>query len=352
MDERPGDERTRRMAFVLIPRFNMMALTTTIEPLRIANYLSPAELYSWVWLSVDGGSVAASNGMTIETGPVATAGEDWDQVLVCGSWGCERFEDETLFAWLRRLARRGVDLGALDIGSYVLARAGLLGGHRAAVHWYCIHAFAESFPATRVEEAAFAVDGSRMTVAGGTAGLDAMLDDIGRRHGHQFADEVADWMLYRSRRAPDAPQRRAEPAGSPTVHRLVHRTIALMEKNIEETLAVPVLAERVGVSQRKLERLFQRDLGTSVVGFYRMLRLQFARVLLTNTDMSIREVSIACGFSSLSHFARAFVAQFGRRPRDHREAWPAGQPAPTWPGTSTLIAELSRKANTRRRDAA
>ncbi len=344
MNATDSDDRPYKIAFLLIPRFNMMALTATIEPMRVANYIAGRRLYDWEILSDDGALVYASNDMPLPSEAFRDSDEKWDAIYVCGSWGSEHYDDPELNAWLRRMDRFGVRLGAMDIGVYILARAKLLSGYRAAILWYCTHAFQEAYPNTIVEEKLFIVDRKRTTIAGGTAGLDMMLDDIERRHGAGLAREVAEHILHYPMRGAEAPQRVAQERGHASPSPLVRKAISIMESQIEEPLTIPELAERMGFSQRKLERMFQRDLGCSVVRFYRVLRLQFARVLLTNTDLPIREISIACGYSSLSHFAKSFHEQFGKRPRDNREAWPDSDTMPVWPGMTASLTRFAKEA--------
>jgi len=328
------------VVFALVPRFNMMALMATIEPLRIANYLTGSELYHWRFVSAAGGSVKASNGLAVETVALPENLSTDVVVYVCASWGAEHFEDRALFAWLRKLDRRGLHLGAMDFGAYVLARAGLLSGHRVAVLWHGLPAFREAYPDVLAEERLFVVDGRRSTVAGGTAGLDAMLHDIAERHGARLAHEVADHVLHHPVRGADANQRHAMGGSQESLNRVMRAAVRLMEENVEEPLPVPEIARRLGISQRKLERQFSRYMKSSAIAYYRALRLQHARVLLTNTDMSVREISVACGYASLSHFAKSFAEQFGMRPRDCRDAWPEADPAPVWPGLSTSLNRL------------
>ena len=340
---------TYQIGFVVLPRFNMMALTTTLEPLRVANYITTDELYAWSFLSPDGAAVTASNGMALETRSIdGMKAHRWDAVFICGSWNSETYDNPDLFAWLRRMDRKGVMLGSMDIGAYVLARAQLMSGYRATTHWYCVRAFAEQFPNTLVEEQLFVVDRTRMTSAGGTAGLDMMLHEIDRRHGRQLALEVADMILHYPVREPDAPQRQALGGKQKSLHPAVREAVSLMESNLEDHLTVPAIAEAVGVSQRKLERLFAKYMGCSVISFYQLLKLQFARVLLTNTAMSVREVSVACGFSSLSYFSKLFGLHFGKRPREYREAWPELEPAPIWPGTTISLIEAAKQSRSGR----
>jgi transcriptional regulator GlxA family with amidase domain len=342
MSEPISDALPYRIGFFLIPRFNMMALIATLEPLRVANYITGEKLYDWHFISDDGATVYASNGMPLPSEDYKTVDEKWQAVFMCGSWGSEHYDDPELFAWLRRMDRFGVRLGAMDIGAYILARAKLLSGYRAAILWYCIHAFQEAYPNTIAEEKLFVVDRKRTTIAGAAAGMDMMLDDIHRRHGPQLAHEVAEHLLHFPAYGPQTPQR-IEPAGNKNaIYPMVRKAISIMESHIEDPITIPELAQRLDVSQRKLERAFRRDLDVSVIRFYRVLRLQFARVLLTSTDMAVREISIACGYSSLSHFAKSFLEQFGKRPRDHREAWPSAETMPVWPG---MTASLTRFAN-------
>ncbi len=339
MTESEAKERPALFWFVLVPRFNMLALTAVLEPLRVANYLSGRRLYEWEFVAPGGGTMTASNGMHLGTAALPPAGTKADTVFVCGSWDSEHYQNEVLFSWLRRLDRAGVRLGAMDIASYVLARAGLLSGRRVAVLWYCIRAFSEAYPEVEATECLFVAEGPRFTIAGGAAGLDAMIEEISKRQGQGLAHEVAEHMLHHPIRAGECAQRNPPGGAQVSAHPVLRSSIALMEDHMEEPLAVPEIASKVGVSQRKLERLFKEHVGKSAIGTYRMLRLQHARVLLTNTDMPVREIALACGYSSLSHFAKSFAEQFGKRPRESRVAWPERDPAPVWTGVSASSGE-------------
>lgn len=335
-----------RTAFVLIPRFNMLALAATIEPMRMANYFASQPLYEWEFRSVEGGPIIASNGMSQDSLPLSSPGGPWETIFVCGSWDSERFEDLSLFRWLRAMDRRGSTLASMDLGAYVLARAGLLDGAQATLHWSFIPGFAERFPTVVLREQLFTIDRRRVTCAGGTTGLDLMLHEISRKHGQQFAFAIADQILHNPVRAPETSQRHALGGQHPKLHLKVRAAIALMESNVEEPLGVPEIARRVDVSQRQLERLVRNNMGCSVVQLNKVLRLQYARVLLTNTRMSIREVSVACGFNSMSYFSRSFLRCFQRKPSGYRRAWPDSEPAPKWPGT--LISIMHPQSRRRR----
>ena len=316
---------------VLIPRFNMMSLTGMLEPARIANYLSLSPLFTQAYWSFDGAEVTASNGMSIACAPPPEKlGRD-DLVFVFGSWGGEYYQNPRLFSWLRLQARLGVRLCAVEIGSYLFARAGLLDGKAATTHWSYVSGFEEQFDEVTACEQLFTIDGRIMTCAGGTATIDLMLHLIDERHGERLAGEIADQMMHHPVRPGTTPQRVTLGHGVEMPSSSVREAVELIERNVSEPLTVPEIAAQVGISQRQLERQFGKVMGCSVVQFGLLMRLQRARVLLISTGLSVREISAACGFNSLSHFAFAFKKCFGKRPSDYRQAWPEQEAKPHWP---------------------
>jgi transcriptional regulator GlxA family with amidase domain len=330
-----------RVAFVLLPRFNMMSLAALLEPMRIANYVAPRTLYHWEFLSVESGDVLASNGMREATVKLAEAGNP-TLVFVCGSWGAEHYHSAELLTWLRRLQRKGIRLIAIELGIYVLARAGLLGESVATTHWSWMPGFAEQFPRVQMREQLYTVEGNIMTCAGGTATLDLSLHLIAENHGDQLAFEVAEQILHHPVRSAAAAQRHTLGAATDRIPGDLRAAVTLIEAHIEEPLTIPQIATLTSISQRQLERLFQRYIGCSAVQFSQLLRLQHARVLLTSTRLSIREVSAATGFNSMSYFSQTFARCFGKKPSEYRQAWPDQEPAPSWPGTVFSFIEKIR----------
>lgn len=336
LDIDPAHSSQRRAVhalFVVVPRFNMATLITMIEAMRIGNYLLPAPAFSWEVVSFDGAAVPASNGMRLETAMDPESVDPAPLVFVLASWGAEHYVSRRMTSWLRRRHREGASICAVELGCYLVARAGLLDRKRATTHWSWLTGFQESFDEVEVLEQLFTIDGRVMSCSGGLAGVDLMLRIIEGTHGAAFSGEIADQMLHHPIRAEAAPQRRTMGQGTETMVPAVRQAMTLIETNIEEPLSVPEIADRLGVSQRQLERQFKKHVGCTVVQFGLLLRLQNARVLLISTDLSVREIATASGFNTLSHFTYSFGKVFGRRPSEYREAWPAEDVAPSWPGT-------------------
>ncbi|MDP9139133.1 MAG: GlxA family transcriptional regulator [Pseudomonadota bacterium] len=304
----------------MVPQFTMMPVTSAIEPLRIANRLSEKLLYSWSMHSLDGKPVAASNGI------LAMVNGDLDQVdehatvVVCGGLDIHRQDDKRLLAWLRRTARRGRDIGALCTGSHLLAMAGLLDGHSCTIHWENMPGFAEAFPEIKISGGLFEIDRDRFSSAGGTSALDLMLALIASQHGAELAANVAEAILHSPIRHHSEHQRMSLPARIGARHPKLVGIIAEMENNLEDPLSPSLLAKQAGLSTRQLERLFRRYLDRSPKRYYLELRLKKARSLLLQTDMSVINVALACGFSSPSHFSKCYRAFYGRTPYRERGA--------------------------------
>jgi transcriptional regulator GlxA family with amidase domain len=322
----PGQPRLpQRFAFVLLPNFSMIAFASAVEPLRIANRMADRALYDWQIVSKDGGLVRASNGCLVTTDQSLAAvnvgpGQNQPTILVCSGLGAERITDRELFAWLRRADRSGAVLGALCTGAHLLARAGLLDGHRCTIHWENLPGFVEEFPEVDVSADLFEVDRKRLTCSGGTAALDLMLHLIARDHGQELAVKVSEQCLLDRIRQPHDHQRMPYRVRLGIHHSKLIGAIEMMESNVEEPLDQEMLARYVGLSRRQLERLFRKHLGRTPAQYYLELRLERARHLLYQTTMPIMNVAFACGFVSASHFSTCYRQMYGKTPRAERVA--------------------------------
>jgi transcriptional regulator GlxA family with amidase domain len=314
---------TETILFLLITDFSMIAFTSAIEPLRIANRLAGRRLYEWRLVSRDGAPVPASNAIAIQVdGPIAANEPPGTGVLpavvLCGGLGSEHYANKEVLAWLRRWARRGAGVGALCTGAHVLARAGLLDRHRCTIHWENLPGFVEAFPEIPVTSDLYEIDGNRFTCSGGTAALDLMLHRIALAHGDELATKVSEQCIVDRIRGPHDRQRMPLRVRLGVHHPKLIRAVEIMEGNIEEPLSQESLAVRIDLSRRQLERLFRRHLGRTPAQFYLETRLERARNLLYQTDMPIMSVACATGFVSASHFTTCYRQMFGKTPRAER----------------------------------
>lgn len=309
-----------RFGFLTLPNYSMIALSNALEPLRMANRVAGTEVYKWEILSMDAEPASASNGLKLApTLELATAG-NFDVVFVCGGINVRNAVTPPLLKALYRLAQNRVTLGALCTGGYALAKAGLLDNYRAAIHWENIAALREEFPRIIFSQQLFVIDRDRYTTSGGIAPLDLMLNLIRRDLGESVASAISDqFILERIRNERDR-QHIPLQAQIGACHKTLIKVASLMEANVEEPLSLDELADAVSISRRQIERLFKRHLGSVPTKYYLEIRLRRARELLLQTDMSIMDVTVACGFQSPPHFSKCYRGCFGYPPGQERRA--------------------------------
>lgn len=314
------DGKPRRFVFVLMRNFTMLSFASALDSLRIANLTAGKQLYQWHIVGEGGDEASCSNGCTFKLEDDLNTLERDDTVVLCGGIDIQDASTKKLLGWLRREARRGVVIAGLCTAGYTMARAGLLDGKRATIHWENHDSFTEEFEEVELTKSVFVIDGKRITTAGGTASIDLMLNLIADDHGEELANAVADIMIYSSIRTDQDTQRLSIPTRIGVRHPKLSRVIQMMEQNIEEPISPSILARDVGMSTRQLERLFRRYLSRSPKRYYMELRLQKARNLLMQTDMTVINVALACGFASPSHFSKCYRSHYDTTPYRERGA--------------------------------
>ena len=308
----------KRYVFVLLDNFTLLCFSAAIESLRIANRMAERQLYDWCTVG-EGGDVAycsAGTGFKLD-GDLGELTRD-DVVMLCGGIDVQAATTKRLLSWMRREARKGVTMAGLCTAAYSLAKAGLLDGKKATIHWENQDSFSEEFQEVELTKSVFVVDEKRMTTAGGTSSIDLMLKLIADDHGEELANSVADQLIYSAIRTDQDTQRLSVPTRIGVRHPKLSLVIQIMEQNIEEPISPSILAKDVGMSTRQLERLFRRYLNRSPKRYYMELRLQKARNLLMQTDMSVINVALACGFASPSHFSKCYRAHYDTTPYRER----------------------------------
>ena len=308
----------RRFVFVLIENFTLLSFSSALDALRIANRMSGKKLYDWTFIGENEEFVSCSAGTQFKLDNSLIELHRDDTILLCGGTAIQESTTKKLIGWLRREARRGLVIGGLCTAAYPMAKAGLLDDKKATIHWENQDSFAEEFLEVELTKTVFVCDGNRYTTAGGTSSIDLLLKIIADEHGEELANAVADQMIYSSIRTDQDTQRLSVPTRIGVRHPKLSKVIQMMEINIEEPISPSILAKDVGMSTRQLERLFRRYLDRSPKRYYMELRLQKARNLLMQTDMSVINVALACGFASPSHFSKCYRTHYNTTPYRER----------------------------------
>ncbi len=320
LTELPDSMRALRIGFLLVENYSAMAFTSAVEPLRMANQLTGRPMYEWPIVTLDGQPVKASNGLAVQADASIDDARNLDMLFVCGGVHVKKACDPRILAWLARLARQKVALGAVCTGSYILARAHVLDGYRCTTHWENISSIHEEqdFPDTVFSSELFVIDRDRYTCTGGIAPMDLMLTVISRQAGQSLAEAISEEFIHERIRSQTDMQRIPLRVHLGTSQPKLVEAVSLMEANIEEPLTLDELAHFVNLSRRQLERLFKQYLNCPPSRYYLELRLKRARELLRQTHMPVIDVAFACGFASPPHFSKCYHDFYGQSPRTSR----------------------------------
>lgn len=311
---------TYKIGMLLLEGFNALAMQAFIDPFRSANYLKNSNLYEWQFLGFDQNETTASNGLSVNNLiDITKSDASFDLLVINASWGVEQFEKSVLLKWIREISHKGTTLCGLDTGAFILAYAGLLEKKRAAVHYEHIAAFRELFPNIVMHEDMFVIDGERLTSCGGSATTDLALEIIRLQQGIELANAASRYIFHERLRAGEEGQLpdTREPVGYSAPTKL-REAIIIMERNLEQPLTIGGIAKKITLSQRQLDRLFQKHAGVSPIRYYLDVRLDRARGLITQTELPILDVAVACGFSSNAQFSRTYKDRFGIPPSHDR----------------------------------
>jgi transcriptional regulator GlxA family with amidase domain len=247
-----------------------------------------------------------------------------DSVLVVCGLGSRSVRDAALSAWLRKMAAGVRRLGAVCVGSFLLAEAGLLDGRRATTHWRFGRELATRHPSVRVaHEPLWVRDGNIYTCAGISAGIDLALAWVEEDCGAALAHEAARELVLFLRRPGGQPQVSVSLASQASEMASIRELQIWIAEHLATRLSMTDLAHRMSMSVRNFERVFTREVGTTPSQYVLQMRVESARSQLERTDAGLKQVAAAAGFSNVDTMRRAFLRLLGLTPARYREL--AGQ---------------------------
>lgn len=314
-----------RIGILPAPGFALMCYASTVEPLRAANLLSRKPLYEISHFAATPQSFS-SGAATVTTTHQIGETPALDLLLVVAGGDPFAFDDPNTLHWLQDMAKITPRIGGVSGGTVILAKAGLMSGRRCTVHWEHAAELGEAYGDVNIERSLYVMDRDRVTCGGGTAPIDLMHALISSQHGSVFAGLVSDWFLHTDIRAAAAPQRALQSAQLGPASGHVIDAVSAMESHISDPLTLSQLAMITGVSERHLNRLFSTAFGKSTMDYYRQLRLDIGRRLVTGSTMTVADIAEATGFATQSHFSNQYHQHFDIRPTAERKSLATAYP--------------------------
>ena len=274
-------------------------------------------------VSLEGGIIQTAEGMAIQTTALAEfADVEIHTIIVPGSPFIVDVlgKSANLVEWLSRTAAVANRTAAVCTGTFLLAEANLLRGKRAVTHWAFCDLLKERFPTVEIDrDAIFIQEDTVWTSAGVTAGIDLSLALIEEDCGRDVAMHVARELVVFLKR----------PGGQAQFSKLLQLQeqdgsafddlhLWIMD-NLDKSLTVEMLAQRVNMSPRNFSRMYKQEAGRTPAKAVEILRLEAARRLLEDSELNIDQIARMCGFGDEERMRITFQRNLAISPRDYRK---------------------------------
>lgn len=322
-----SDSRTkvagRRIVIAVVPPVDELDLVGPLQVFNSINRLAGRTIYRMeVVTSGDRLQLAGESGVLTFVARHhfrEVEGTTDSVLLVCGL-GSRTVHDAELSKWLRKMAGSVRRVGAVCVGAFLLAEAGLLNARRATAHWKFGRELAARYPQVQVEhEPLWVKDGNIYTSAGISAGIDLALAWAEEDCGGALAHEAARELVLFLRRPGGQPQVSVSLASQASTMASIRELQIWIAEHLGSRLTTQDLAQRMSMSVRNFERVFTRETGTAPAHYVLQMRVEAARRHLERTDQALKQVAAAAGFGSVDVMRRAFMRLLGLTPTRYRQ---------------------------------
>ena len=329
-----SSERPTHLRFILFDGCEILDFAGPLQAFHEANQMLPPECLYQISHHALTPSIRSEQGVAISALDPLPDPSPSDLIFIPG-FVVDRCEPPSLLIeWLGRAYTAGAHIASICTGAFFLGQAGLLDGRHCTTHWKRSRQLAERFPHAIVHHDRLFVEQDRIhSSAGISAGIDLALALIEAHHGPRLASQVAREMVLYLRRDSSQSQGSVYLAHRNHLHPLVHAAQDALAAEPAAALSIPALAAALGSPPRPLTRLFRQHTGPTIHSYQQQLRLDHARALLANPELSLDEIASLCGFADPRQLRSLFQRHFGQsastmRKDLHRAAPSAGEEKP------------------------
>lgn len=312
-----------RITLLAFPRVQLLDIVGPADVFaEAARQLGNPRAYRVEVIGTDKGMIKGSSGLKIGIDETfETYKGRIDTLLVAGSPHIDEIAQNPLLQdWLRRQAKSVRRIGSVCSGAFLLAAAGLLDGRRVTTHWNSSAKLARENPQAQVDaDSIFIKDGNVYTSAGVTAVMDLALALVEEDHGRELALSVAREMVMFFKRPGGQSQFSAQLAAQTAERSVIRDVQDYVVEHLKADLSVPALAAHAGMSERNFARTFKAETGSTPAEFVELARIDAARRLIEDSDVSLKRLADTVGYANTDGFRRAFMRRLGVGPSDYRK---------------------------------
>jgi len=221
---------------------------------------------------------------------------------------------------IKRLKRKGAEIGSMCTGAFLLAATGLLDGKSATTHWYKASLFAQMGPKVRMEDDRITIDsGGIYTSGGASSSLNLCLYLVEKYCGRETAIFSAKMLLMDPNHAFQSSYSMFKPQSA-------HKDYAIAEaqKAIELSkvkLSVETLANKVNLSKRSFIRRFKASTGNTPIDYIQRVSVEKVKRRLEESNESIGSIVYSIGYNDINSFRKLFVKYASLSPAEYRRRY-------------------------------
>lgn len=313
-----------RVMILVVDGVSLTTVSTALEPFQQVNTMLGEDRFHIQLVSLESTDPMTSAGIPIPCHLTSTdvlaklnLQNRPDLLILCCGQMTPPINQASAGKFARKIARQNVPIFALGAACFIAAKTAMIKGGKCATHWKMTSSLAEQFPAIEVQNVLYVLDECISSCAGEFATFDMILALIERIFGSRMSGEIRHHFIAAGQRSGDSQQRLSGDAFVCEDERF-QKALSIMVDNIEVPVAISEIASRLGYSIRQIERIFGRNGFESPHRYYINLRLNRARQLIEQTNMSFTEIALASGFDSSSSFSNRYKLKFGAPPKEHR----------------------------------
>lgn len=224
-----------------------------------------------------------------------------------------------IIEWLKYQYNNKAILSSACLGSFILAKTGLLDNKSATTHWASEELFKKEYPNVNLDIDKILVDEKNIITVGGiNAYLDLCLYIIEKFHSCKTATQLANLMLIDRARE----SQKSYKAFSTILlfdDEDIKNSISYMKENLHKQLNIFDLANNINLTEKTFSRRFKKALNISPLQYLKNLRVEKAKDLLISTNRSFRDITLEVGYFDENSFRKLFKQETSLNPKDFRK---------------------------------
>lgn len=220
--------------------------------------------------------------------------------------------------WLLLQYQKGIILTSSCSGSFILPETGLLDHKEASTSWFLLDDFRKTFPEVDLQGEKLIVDLGNIITSGATFSyINLCIYLINKYFNTSLANYCARFFLVDKGRTSQLPYHILSGHKTHQDNEILKAQI-MMEETSREKINLSQLSEAVAMSERNFLRRFKLATGNTPVEYIQRLKVEQAKSLLEEDNMSIKEIGFKIGYDDQSHFRQTFKKYTGLTPTEYK----------------------------------